>query len=131
MPLSKYLGYLLFDLLRAFFCELLLARQCGHLTLGGGLCPCLRASAHPGAIFTPPRFAAGQAPYATVPLGDVRGLPAPVLGRQYTPPERDGTPSLGLGEEPHAGWAGAVRQLGPGQPVPPQLMPVLWSPDAP
>ena len=63
--------------------------------------------------------------------GDVRGLPAPVLGRQYTPPERDGTPSLGLGEEPHAGWAGAVGQLGPGQPVPPQLMPVLWSPDAP
>ena len=42
--------------------------------LGGGLCPCLRASAHPGDIFTPPRFAAGKAPYATVPLGDVRGI---------------------------------------------------------
>ena len=77
----------------------------------------------------------GRAPTPALGLsvvgGDVRGLPAPVLGRQYTPPERDGTPSLGLGEEPHAGWAGAVGQLAPGQPVPPQLMPVLWSPEAP
>jgi len=42
----------------------------------GGICSCLRASADPGDIFNPPQFDARKAPYARIPLRNVRGVHA-------------------------------------------------------
>ena len=53
----------------------------------------------------------------TVVGGGVRGLPAPMLGRQYAPPSADADGGTD-GEAPHAGWAKAVlHQIKPREPM--------------
>lgn len=67
----------------------------------------------------------------TVVGDDVRGLPAPMLGRQYAAPVlEEATDVVGSGEAPHAAWAQAVYQSPPTERVPEQLMPVLWTPES-
>jgi hypothetical protein len=69
-------------------------------------------------------------------VGDnVRGLPAPMLGRQYAAPLTEeqevaaAGAAAGSGEALHAGWAQAVYQQPARDRMLEQLMPVLWSPD--
>ena len=63
----------------------------------------------------------------SVVSGGVRSLPSPQLGKQYTA-RPDDWPT-GASEAPHMGWASAIGQLRPREPVPEALMPALWSPD--
>lgn len=67
----------------------------------------------------------------TVVGRNVRGLPAPVLGRQYAAPLlEDASDAVGSGEAPHAGWAQAVYSIPPTERIPEQLMPTLWAPES-
>ena len=67
----------------------------------------------------------------TVVGRDVRGLPAPILGRQYAVPvPEDASDATGSGEAPHAAWAQAVYSTPPTERIPEQLMPTLWAPES-
>ncbi len=104
-----------------------------------GIVQAVGAEMEPGdVLFTAGWLLRSRLDEATVPVlgltvvgDDVRGLPAPMLGRQYAVPVlEDATDTAGSGEAPHAAWVQAVHQSPPMERIPEQLMPVLWTPES-